>query len=101
MSTIEVEILILENANIQVRNNGHLICEGTKDECMNKLRHEVYNLQGLTGKSLIVTVKAWPAYSSNPKLIADSISFFRNHLNMLKSSTNVSMKIQFKQTPNL
>lgn len=94
-STINVDILILENANIQVQNNGRVIYEGSKEECMNKLRKDVFNLQGLKGKTVDVTIKSWSNYSSNPKLIADAKSFFRNHLGMLKSSTKTPLKFAF------
>jgi len=94
-STINVDILILENANIQVQNNGRVIYEGSKEYCMNKLRREVFNLQGIANKTVSFTVKSWSNYSSNPKLIADAKSFFRNHLGMLKSSTKTNIKLAF------
>jgi len=98
-STVKVEILILGNANIQVKNNGHIICEGKKEECMNKLRREVYNLQGL-GKTVLINVNPWTARASNPKLVADAVCFFRNHLTMLKSSTRCDIHTNFRRVPD-
>ena len=92
-SSTNVEIQILEKASIQVVNNGRIICEGSKEECMAKIRREVFNLQGLGGRTIRFTIKVLALKAASPKLIADAVSYFRNHLAALKSSINSSVRI--------
>ena len=95
-STINVEILILENGVIQVNNNGRTIYEGCKEECMNKIKRDVINLQGLGDKAVRIIVKSWSMYTSNAQLITDAISYFRNHIGLLKSSVNTDIDFSFR-----
>ena len=91
-STIKVDILILGNADIQVRNNGRVIYEGSKEDCFDQLRRDMFNLQGLSGRTVKIELMAL-ASASNPKLVADAKTYFKSKLGMLKSATKVNLVV--------
>ena len=95
-STVNIDILILENGIIQVKNDGRTIFEGSKEECMNKIRHEVLNLQGIGNKTVSITIKSWSIYSASEQLIADAKSYFRNHISLLKSASKNNIEFSFR-----